>query len=207
VISSQQGSRVTAAWYLDPRRPAFHLDPQSLCCLEAHLLIPTGCDIWSVDTLLAAGAELPPESVMFLRGGGGTALGIRVLSVNAADLRPHSLRIVADGGSEPVQRLTATFAADAPDRGALLALDLELRESLDDAAFAAFRSEFARRDVTARLDGTRFAVLGSLPLELDVGEADDRPRRVVFEPTLQTGELLRVNDRDVANWGTAVVAE
>lgn len=207
VISSQQGSRVTAAWYLDPRRPAFHLDPQSLCCLEAHLLIPTGCDIWSVDTLLAAGAELPPESVMFLRGGGGTALGIRVLSVNAADLRPHSLRIVADGGSEPVQRLTATFAADVPDRGALLALDLELRESLDDAAFAAFRSEFARRDVTARLDGTRFAVLGSLPLELDVGEADDRPRRVVFEPTLQTGELLRVNDRGVANWGTAVIAE
>jgi hypothetical protein len=111
---------------------------------------------------------------------------------------------VADGGSEPVQRLTATFAAGTPDRGALLALDLELCESLDNAAFTAFRREFASRDVTARLDGTRFVVSGSLPLELDLGEPDGRPRRGRFEPTLPAGVLLQVNGRDVGADATAV---
>jgi hypothetical protein len=204
VISSQQGPRVTAAWYLDPRRPAFGVDPQSLSCLEAHLLIPTKCDVWSAEGPLAAGAELPPDSTVFLRGGDGTALGIRLLSVGQPDLRPLGLRLVADGGSEPVQRLTATFAAGTPDRGALLALDLELCESLDNAAFTAFRREFASRDVTARLDGTRFVVSGSLPLELDLGEPDGRPRRGRFEPTLPAGVLLQVNGRDVGADATAV---
>ena len=198
LISSQQGPRVTAAWYLDPRRPAFGVDPQSLTCMEAHVLIPTGCDVWSVEGPLAAGAELPPESTVFLRGGAGTALGLRLLSVAQPDLRPLGLRLVADGGTEPVQRLTATFAAGTPDRGALLALDLELCESLDDSAFAAFRREFAGRDVTARLDRTRFVVSGSLPLELDLGEPDGRPRRERFEPTLPANALLRVNGRDVS---------
>jgi arylsulfatase A-like enzyme len=207
VISSQQGPRVTAAWYLDPRRPAFGVDPESLSCLEAHLLIPTGCDVWSVESRLGADAELSPESIAFLRGGDGTALAIRVLPVATADLGPATLRLVADGGREPVQRLTATFAAQSPERGALLPLDLELRESLDDAAFAAFRREFAGREVTARLDGTRFTVLGALPLELEMGAPNDRPRRVAFAPTLSAGELLLVNGRDVASWGPAAAAE
>ena len=204
VISSQQGPRVTAAWYLDPRRPAFGVDPQSLSCLEAHVLIPTGCDVWSVEGPLAAGAELPPDSTVFLRGGADTALGIRLLSTAEPDLRPLGLRLVADGGSEPVQRLTATFAAGVPDRGALLALDLELCESLDDTAFAAFRHEFSGRDVTTRLDDRRFVVSGSLPLELDLGEPDGRPRRERFEPIMPAGVLLQVNGRDVGADATAV---
>jgi len=96
-----------------------------------------------------------------------------------------------------VQRLTATFTEGVPDRGALLALDIDVREGLDDDAFAAFRQEFSARDVVARLDGTRFVVSGSLPLELDLGERDGRPRRERFEPTLPAGVLLRVNGRDV----------
>ena len=204
VISSQQGPRVTAAWYLDPRRPAFGVDPQSLSCLEAHVLIPTGCDVWSVEGPLAAGAELPPDSTVFLRGGADTALGIRLLSTAEPDLRPLGLRLVADGGSEPVQRLTATFAAGVPDRGALLALDLELCESLDDTAFATFRHEFSGRDVTTRLDDRRFVVSGSLPLELDLGEPDGRPRREHFEPIMPAGVLLQVNGRDVGADATAV---
>jgi hypothetical protein len=204
VISSQQGPRVTAAWYLDPRRPAFGVDPQSLSCLEAHVLVPTGCDVWSVEGPLDAGAELPPESTVFLRGGAGTALGIRLLAAAGPDLRPLGLRLVADGGSEPVQRLTATFAEGVPARGALLALDVELCESLDDAAFAAFRREFAGRNVTARLEGTRFVVSGALPLELDLGEPDGRPHRERFEPTMPAGVLLQVNGSDVGDDATAV---
>ena len=197
VISSQEGPRVTAAWYFDPRRPAFHVDPQSLSCLEAHLLIPTGCGVWSVDGPLAAGGELPPDSIVYVRGGAGTALAIRVLPIAAADLRPQGLRLVADGGTHPVQRLTATFAANVPDCGALLALDLELCESLDDAAFAAFRREFADRHVAAHVDGMRFVVSGGLPLELDLGPPDGRPHRRRFEPTLPAGVLLQVNGHDV----------
>jgi hypothetical protein len=102
-----------------------------------------------------------------------------------------------------VQRLTATFAAGPPVRGALLALDLELREALDDVAFAAFRREYADRPVAARLDGTRFTVAGTLPLELDLGGPADRPRRVRFAPTLPADVLLLVNDRDVAGWDAA----
>jgi hypothetical protein len=207
VIGSQEGPRVTAAWYLDPRRPAFGVDPARLDCLEAHLLMPSRCRVWSVEAPLAAGAELPPEPVVFLRGGAGTVLAIRVLSAAAADLRPRGFALVADGGAHAVQRLTATFAEGPPARGALLALDLELRESLDDAEFAAFRRAFAARDVTAQLDGTRFTVAGSLPLDLDLGGPAERPRRVQFAPTLPPGALLLVNDRDAADWGAARNAE
>ena len=196
VISSQDGPRLTAAWYLDPRRPAFGVDPQTLSCLEAHLLVPAACGVWSADGPLAAGAELPGESVVFLRGA-GTAVAIRWLSADDPDLRPGGLRLVADGGGLPVQRLTATFAEGVPDRAALLALDLELREGLDDVAFAAFRREFVARTVTARLDGTRFVVSGALPLELELGTPQSRPRRLRYEPILPEGVLLVVDGRDV----------
>jgi len=197
VISSQRGPRVTAAWYHDPRRRAFGVEPRELSCLEAHLLVPTGCDVWSVDGPLAAGAELPVDAVVFLRGGAGVALGIRWLVTAAADLRPQGLRLVADGGDQPVQRLTATFAEGPPDRGGLLALDFELQEQLDEAEFASFRQEFAGRDVTARLQDGRFAVAGALPLELELGPPAGRPRRLRFEPILPPAALLLLNGRDV----------
>ena len=91
------------------------------------------------------------------------------------------------------------FACSPP-----LALDLELCESLDDTAFAAFRHEFSGRDVTTRLDDRRFVVSGSLPLELDLGEPDGRPRRERFEPIMPAGVLLQVNGRDVGADATAV---
>lgn len=202
LISSQQGPRVTAAWYLDPARPAFRIDPSTLACLEAHLLLPSGCSVWSVDTPLDSGAELPPESVLFLRGGDGAVAAIRTLAPSDHHLRPKSLRLVADGGLQPVRRLTATFSEGVPNRGALVALDIEIREGLDDDAFAAFRHEFSGRDVTARLDGTRFTVLGALPLELDLGEPDGRPRRVLYEPTLPDDALLMVDGTEI---GRAVI--
>ena len=202
LISSQQGPRVTAAWYLDPARPAFRIDSSTLVCLEAHLLLPSGCRVWSADTPLGSGTELPAESVVFLRGGDGAVAAIRTLAPSDPHLRPKTLRLVADGGSQPVQRLTATFSEGVPDRGALVALDIEIREGLDDDAFAAFRQEFSGRDVSARLDGTRFTVLGSLPLELDLGEPDGRPRRVLCEPTMAEEALLIVDGTEI---GRAVI--
>lgn len=197
LISSQQGPRVTAAWYFDPARSAFSIDPSTLVCLEAHLLLPSGCSVWSADMPLASGGELPPEAVLFLRGGDGAVAGIRTLAPADPHLRPRVLRLVADGGSQPVQRLTATFSEGVPDRGALVALDIEVREGLDDDAFAAFRREFSERKVTARLDGTRFTVSGSLPLELDLGEPEGRPSRVLFEPILPEQSLLVVDGTEI----------
>ena len=189
LVSSQQGARVTGLWLLDPRRAPFRVDPLLLSGLAAHLLLPAGCEVWSVDGVLAPGAMLAPDAVVFLRGA-GTALGVRYLAPADADLRATGVELVADGGRQPVQRLTATFALGVPQRGALLGLDLELREGCDDEAFADFRREFAAREVGLERDMTRACVTGSLPLELDLGSGDARPRRLRFEPVLPEGDLL-----------------
>ncbi len=192
MLSSQDGPRVTAMWFLDPRRPPFGVDPGALACLEAHLLLPAGCTIWSGDKPVDAGATLPADAVVFLRGH-DAAVGLRYLAPSDADLAATGLRLVADGGRHAVQRLTATFADGPPQRGALLALDIEAREACDDTAFAAFRREFASREVTLLRAGTTCTVSGSLPLELDLGVGAARPRRLIYEPVLAAGELMLLN--------------
>ena len=84
-----------------------------------------------------------------------------------------------------------------PQRGALLGLDLELREGCDDEAFADFRREFAAREVGLERDMTRACVTGSLPLELDLGSGDARPRRLRFEPVLPEGDLLILDSVEI----------
>ena len=196
LVSSQQGARVTALWLLDPRRAPFRVDPKSLSCLAAHLLLPSGCEVWSVDGRLAPGAMLAADAVVFLRGA-GTVLGLRFLAPVDADLRATGVELVADGGRQPVQRLTATFATGVPERGALLGLDLELREGCDDEAFARFRREFAAREVGLERDGTLARITGSLPLELDLGSGDARPRRLRFEPVLPAGDLILLDGVEI----------
>lgn len=196
LVSSQQGARVTGLWLLDPRRSPFRVDPKSLSGLAAHLLLPTGCEVWSVDGKLDPGATLAPDAVVFLRGA-DAVLGVRFLAPREADLRAAEVALVADGGQKPVQRLTATFAEGVPDRGALVGLDLELREGCDDEAFAAFRREFAAREVRLEAVGTRVRVAGSLPLEVDLGSGDARPRRLRFEPVLPEGALLLLDGVEI----------
>ena len=189
LVSSQQGPRVTCLWLLDPRRAPFRVDPNALSGLAAHLLLPGACEVWSVDGVLASGAMLGPDAVVFLRGA-GTVLGLRFLAPADADLRATGVELVADGGRQPVQRLTATFATGVPERGALVGLDLELLEGCDDEAFAHFRREFAAREVVFEREGTLARIAGSLPLELDLGSGDARPRRLRFEPVLPAGDLI-----------------
>ena len=82
---------------------------------------------------------------------------IRMLAPSDPRLRPKALRLVADGGSQPVQRLTATFSEGVPDGGALVAVDIEVREVLDDDAFAAFRRELVHEEIGQqyRCDGAQ----------------------------------------------------
>jgi len=196
LVSSQQGPRVTAVWLLDPRRTPFRVDPKSLSGLAAHLLLPAGVEVWSVDGKLTAGAKLPPDAVVFLRGA-DTALGVRFLAPADADLRAAGLELVADGGRQAVERLTATFATGVPQRGALLGLDLELLEGCDDERFAGFRREFAAREVRLDREGTLARVTGALPLELDLASGDARPRRLRFEPVPPPESLLLLDGVEI----------
>lgn len=196
LVSSQQGARVTGLWFLDPRRTPFRVDPNSLSGLAAHLLLPAACEVWDVDGVLVPGAKLAPDAVVFLRGA-DTVLGVRYLAPREADLRAAVVELVADGGRQPVQRLTATFATGVPQRGALVGLDLELREGCDDEAFAGFRREFAAREVRLEREGTRTRVTGSLPLELDLASGDARPRRLRFEPVLPAGDLILLDGVEI----------
>jgi hypothetical protein len=196
LVSSQQGPRVTALWFLDPRRQPFRVDPHSLAGLAAHLLLPAGVEVWTVDGKLAPNEKLPADAVLFLRGA-GTVLGLRFLAPADADLRATELERVADGGRQAVERLTATFATGVPERGALLGLDLELLEGCDERAFAEFRRAFAAREVRLEREKTLARVTGALPLELDLASGDARPRRLRFEPVLPVEGLLTLDGVEI----------
>lgn len=196
LVSSQAGPHVTALWLLDPRRAPFAVDPSRLDRLEAHLLVPARSRVWSTEGPLEPGVTLPADTVVFLRGG-DCALGVRFLAPADADLRAEGVRFVADGDRPEVRRLTATFARGVPDRGMLLGLDLELLEGCDDAAFAAFRREFAGRSVRLEREGRSAAVRGALPVALDLGTGDERPRRLEFHPVLPEGALLLLDGDEI----------
>ena len=87
----------------------------------------------------------------------------------------------------------AKTAAAAPVAPALLALDLEVRADCDDAAFAAFRAEFAGRTVTATMADGRLRIEGALPLAADL----NRSRRIACEPLMDADTLLRVDGREI----------
>ncbi|MFM8891014.1 MAG: hypothetical protein ACKOTB_05190, partial [Planctomycetia bacterium] len=193
LVSSQAGPQVTGLWLLDPRRAPFGVDPAGLSCLAAHLLVPAGCELWTAGGRLGPGATLPPDAVVFLRGG-DAALGVRFLLSPVADLRASALAFVADANRPEVRRLTATFP---PDRGMLLGLDIELLEGCDDAAFAGFRREFAGRVVRLERERTQVHVQGALPLALDLGSGAERPRRLRFHPVLEAGQLLLLDGEEI----------
>jgi len=121
---------------------------------------------------------------------------VRFLVGPSVPLAARRLRLVADGADVRAQRLTAEFSAGPPQRGALLALDMEAREGCDAAAFVAFRQEFAARKVTAGRQGTRFSVAGSLPLEFDTATLE----RLQFEPRITGKGLLSVNGREIGRY-------
>lgn len=196
LVSSQAGPHVTALWLLDPRRTPFGVDPARLGRLEAHLLVPARCEVWRADEPLDTPATLPPDAILFLRGA-DCALGIRFLAPADPDLRAEGLALVADADRPDVRRLTATFARGVPKRGMLLGLDLELVEGCDDAAFAAFRREFAGRSVRLEREGRRAAVRGSLPVALDLGQGAERPRRLEFHPVLELGALILLDGEEI----------
>ena len=192
LTASQDGSRITAGWLFDPFLPAFKVEPEKLALLEAHLLLPVACAVWTTEAPVAPGTDLPPDAVVFLRQA-EAVVGVRFLVGASLPLAAEKLRLEADGEAVRAQRLTATFSSGRPQRGGLLALDIEAREGCNEAAFVAFRREFSARKVTAGMQGTRFSVAGSLPLEFDTATLE----RLQFEPRLPAEALLIVNGREI----------
>lgn len=192
VISSQRGSRVTAAWYLDPARLATEGRDGRLDRLQAHLVMPADATVRSEAGVLSDGAKLPPAAVVFLRQG-DVAVGVRSVVDAGGRGAPARVGIHADGGKAPAKRLSFVYADDAPASPALLALDIEVRADCDDAAFAAFRAEFAGRAVAATVTDGRLRIEGALPLEADL----NRSRRIACEPLMDANTLLRVDGREI----------
>ena len=192
VISSQRGPRVTAAWYVDPARFSPDGRDGRIDSLQAHLVMPVDATVWSEAGVLADGAELPAAAVVFLRKG-DVAVGVRSVVDAGGHAAPARVGVHADGGKDPAKRLTFVYADDAPMAPALLALDIEVREDCDDAAFAAFRAEFAGRTVTATVADGRLRIEGALPIEADL----NRSRRMSCEPLMDPDTLLCVDGQEI----------
>ncbi|MFM7075672.1 MAG: DUF1080 domain-containing protein [Planctomycetaceae bacterium] len=195
LVSSQEGPHVTALWFFDPRRPAFRID-EPLTSLAAHLLLPAALEVWGGEGILAPGAALPADAVVFLRGA-DCAAGVRFIAPEDPDLRAGGIVLAEDPGRPDVRRLTARFADGPPDRGLLLGLDVELLEGCDDAGFARFREAFAARPVRLVRESSRAVVEGALGVALDLGAGPDRPRRLAFSPRLPEGALLLLEGREI----------
>jgi len=142
--------------------------------------------------VLSDGAKLPPAAVVFLRQG-DVAVGVRSVVDAGGRGAPARVEIHADGGKAPAKRLSFVYADDAPASPALLALDIEVRADCDDAAFVAFRAEFAGRAVAATVTDGRLRIEGALPLEADL----NRSRRIACEPLMDANTLLRVDGREI----------
>jgi hypothetical protein len=192
VISSQRGPRVTAAWYVDPARFSPDGRDGRIDSLQAHLVMPVDATVWSEAGVIADGAELPAAAVVFLRKG-DVAVGFRSVVDAGGHAAPARVGVHADGGKDPAKRLTFVYADDAPTAPALLALDIEVRAECDDAAFAAFRAEFAGRTVTATVADGRLRIEGTLPIEADL----TRSRRMTCEPLMDPGTLLGVDGQEI----------
>lgn len=192
LVSSQRGSRITAAWMIDPSKPFFRVDPAELSCLRAHLLMPADAEVWTADTELTDGAALAGGATFFMRRG-SVAVGIRSLVAASDGSAPRAFTLHADAPQLGAQRLTATLSDQPPTGRGIVVLDIEAREDCNDASFAAFRAEFASRGVQAVLSGDRLSVEGSLPLAANLATLV----REVFEPALAPTTLLMIDGTEV----------
>jgi hypothetical protein len=192
LVSSQRGPRIAAAWFFDPAKPFFRVDPAELSCLRAHLLMPADAEVWTASARLDDGATLPGDATFFVRKG-SVAVGIRSLLAATDGSAPRTFTLRADALQLGAQRLTATLSEKAPTRRGIVVLDIEAREDCDDASFAAFRAEFAARRVTAALAGDRVSVEGSLPLAANLATLG----REAYEPALSPADLLVVDGQEV----------
>jgi len=204
LAASQEGPRVTALWHLDPADAAYRLTGDETE-LTAHLVMPSDARVWCDGAIQAAGSRLSAAATLFVeREGAVLALRALLPTAGAGDAagngtaagarEPRGWRLVDDGAAWSARRLTVEHAGGRGAAGPLtVILDMELRDGLDAAAFAAFREEFVSRQLAVRRDGPRMEVEGGLPLAVDLAER----RPIVSVPVLADRDLLVVDGIEV----------
>ncbi|MBN2449062.1 MAG: hypothetical protein JXR77_01655 [Lentisphaeria bacterium] len=143
---------------------------------------------------------VPLDRPVFARHGDAAA-GFRI--VHAADMRggPATVELRTDVAASDAMTLTVIHAAGKPESGrASVALWTRVAESLDEAGFARFRSEFAQASASAAFDGTTLEVTAQgihAPLRLRANlETYDRQVCAGEEPGAAEA-LLAVDGRDL----------
>ena len=142
--------------------------PEGSETLESHFVFPRDVDgIWigAQQTEIDSGRSLPlpPGSTLVFREG-TAAVGIRVPWSQGQNGKPAPAALVNDGNPYGVLRLTVSHHASEKQTVAGAALWVRIGSGLvDDAAFAAWRENFAQSaaDVTADSNGVRARIQGS----------------------------------------------
>jgi len=160
VTSVQRGGEVLLLASADPGSRMFQIRAPEPTCLLSHLVLPAGVAVWIGEQQAkpdAADAPVATGQAVFLRFE-DVAVGIRFVHATDTAGKAAPVALVRDGGKYGAMRLTCTHAAAAPKAPATVAVWLRAVEGLDEAAFAAFRREFASAAVEPQIDGSRITI-------------------------------------------------
>jgi len=180
----------------------------TLTGLYSHIVFPADAQLWSADKALEPPAEgreaAAPEGAVFFRYG-DAAVGLRVLLALDTAGTPAPLRWASDGLQRGAMRLTCVHAAADPQGRGTIALWARAAEGLDDAAFAAFRRDFAKAEGRVAVQGDRVEVAvaglqGRMRVVADLAKKE-RLAREGGEPAAEDA-LLWVDGKD---WGREIL--
>ncbi|HUT33790.1 MAG TPA: hypothetical protein VNE39_09935 [Planctomycetota bacterium] len=163
-------------------------------CLFSHVVLPSKAEVWVGD----APAKVEPQGQMPVPEGAAVCLRVEDVAVGIRFVLGAPVVLVSDGGKHPVMRLTCVHEAGPPKARATVAVWARAAEGLDDAAFAAFRRDFAGAE--AKVEGSQVDV--SVPAagrRLRLVADVVREQRLAcegWEPGSENA-LLMVNGRDL----------
>lgn len=197
----QRGQEVLQVLSDEPVRPGSRNRPGELEYFATQFTVPAAAEVWFGDERARPGAAAQPATVpegkaIFVRLGDAVA-GLRILIATTVANGTAPVQFVADRPGDVARRITILHAAEDPRGRATAAVWLRVADGLDDAAFVAWRREFAAAKARADLVGGQVSaevagLAGPLRIEADV-EKGERIRLEGGEPRA----LLSVNGRDV----------
>lgn len=208
ITTVQRGAEVLQVLSDEPLRAGTRYKAGELSCFLSHLTLPAQAEIWVGDGRVEPGtaekpAAVPAGAAVYLKMG-DAVIGMRVLLATTTAGGAAPVQLIEDARGGVARRLTVVHATSEPRGRATLAVWLRAAEGLDDAAFAAWRKNFAAAKAQAKMVGGVISVetagmSGAMRIAAEVAVGE---RRVVAggEPTA----LLSVNGRDV---GREVMAE
>jgi len=200
IAAAQRDAEALFLCSFDPQQRINRRPPPPTQRLEANLVLPDDVEVWSGDQALArdtAGVDLAANQPIYLRKA-GVVVALRVLAATDCHGQPIGARYERDGGELHAARLVWRQSAGPAEGEAHLVLQLRAAEGVADAAFAAWRREFAASTASATVSGGVVSARArcgdgveiSLRADLKSGE-----RRVT--PAPPDGEILTVNGQSL----------